>query len=417
MMEALMSKFLGKFSIGMGDRFGREADSQLAAVIAAKNCGVDVTPVWNKSNREHTLIGSRPEDVREAAARAVKSAGWTGAWFTDADHVNLGTFGKFAASCDFFTLDVADKVGKPASDSETASCLASLAGVPGVSHETARASASKYLAAVLEAGRVYKNLSAAKQVEKFVVEVSMDETDRPQTPEEFLCILKMIADEKIPADTIAPRFCGRFNKGIDFRGDLVQFESEFDALVAALVRAKKEFGLKSGLKLSVHSGSDKWSVYPVISRIIRKYGEGLHLKTAGTTWLEELAGLAESGSEGLALCKKIYRLSLPRFDELCGPYKDVLEIVPARIPLVALVDGWSAEEFCRALRNDPFDERFNPDFRQFLHVSFRVAAEQGGEFTDLLEKHHGLIGERVKYNLLKRHIMPLFGSGERKAEN
>ena len=134
----------------------------------------------------------------------------------------------------------------------------------------------------------------------------MDETDTPQTPVELFLILAMIAREEIPAQTVAPKFTGRFNKGVDYVGDLAQFEKEFDEDLSVIAFAVREFGLPETLKLSVHSGSDKFSLYPIINRLIKKHGAGLHVKTAGTTWLEEVIGLAEAGGEGLRLAQEIY---------------------------------------------------------------------------------------------------------------
>src|SRR3984957_10327918 len=105
---------LPKFSIGVGDRFAHQAKAQLAACILAADAGVEVVPVWNKSNREHTIIGSEPSQTRAAADAAVKELGWTKPYFLDADHINLKTVERFLDPCDFFTLDVADMIGKPA---------------------------------------------------------------------------------------------------------------------------------------------------------------------------------------------------------------------------------------------------------------------------------------------------------------
>src|SRR5262249_15231440 len=137
-------------------------------------------------------------------------------------------------------------------------------------------------------------------------EVSMDETDAPQTPPELLIILAAFADEGIPAQTIAPKFTGRFNKGVDYVGNVAQFEKEFSEDLAVIALAVKNYGLPANLKLSVHSGSDKFSIYPAIRRGIGKFNAGLHIKTAGTTWLEEIIGLAEAGGSGLTLAKEIY---------------------------------------------------------------------------------------------------------------
>src|SRR5260221_8793207 len=105
---------LAKYSIGVGDRFAHQAKAQLRACILAAEQGVDVIPVWNKSNREHTIIGSEPGSVRIAADAAVKELGWKKPYHLDADHIRLDTVDRFLAACDFYTLDVADSIGQPA---------------------------------------------------------------------------------------------------------------------------------------------------------------------------------------------------------------------------------------------------------------------------------------------------------------
>ena len=110
---------IGRFSLGMGDRFAHEAAAQLRACQLALDAGVQITPVWNKSNREHMIIGSRPESVLAAAQTAINSSGWKGAFHIDADHVNLNTVEAFLAASDFFTIDVADAIGKPVSQTDT----------------------------------------------------------------------------------------------------------------------------------------------------------------------------------------------------------------------------------------------------------------------------------------------------------
>ncbi len=102
---------LPRYSMGVGDRFALEGRAQLDALIEARRQGVDIAPVWNKSHREHTIVGSRPADVRIEADRAVAARGWTGPYFVDADHISLATVDGFLDSCDFFTLDVADCIG------------------------------------------------------------------------------------------------------------------------------------------------------------------------------------------------------------------------------------------------------------------------------------------------------------------
>lgn len=411
---------LAKYSFGMGDRFGHQAKAQLQAIVEMQRTGTAVTPVWNKSNREHTLIGTEPQSVRAGGAAAVQSLGWKGAWHVDADHIGLATVDRFLDSSDFFTVDVADYSGKAADAASVEHFVDSLRPrfgplrVPGLSApmtldaDTARAAAQKFLLAMQEAGRIYRHISERKG-DGFITEVSVDETDRPQSPEELLLILAMLAAEGIPAQTVAPKFTGRFNKGVDYVGDVAQFAREFEADLCVVRYAVEEFGLPPSLKLSVHSGSDKFSLYPVIRRLVQKHDAGLHVKTAGTTWLEELIGLAESGGEALALVREIYIKALPRFEELVQPYAPVVDIDRTRLPSASEVSRWDSEQIIAALRHDPACPDYNIHFRQFLHVSFKIAGEMKGTYTDALEACENTIAPHVTGNLLDRHLRAIFG--------
>ena len=237
--------------------------------------------------------------------------------------------------------------------------------------------ARKYLAAVLQAGAIYRHVHGKRAGRAFITEVSMDETDAPQTPPELLVILAAIADERMPIQTIAPKFTGRFNKGVDYVGDVVQFEKEFSEDLAVIAFAIRQYGLPANLKLSVHSGSDKFSIYAPIRRSLEKFGAGVHLKTAGTTWLEELIGLAEAGGEGLDLAKQVYAKAFEHRDALCEPYASVIDIDYAKLPDPGVVNGWSSGQYTSALRHDQKNPGFNPDLRQLLHVGFQGGRKDG----------------------------------------
>jgi hypothetical protein len=236
----------------------------------------------------------------------------------------------------------------------------------------------------------------------------MDETPSPQTPIEMLLILAAIADENIPAQTIAPRFSGRFNKGVDYVGNVEIFAAEFEADLAVIDYAVKEFGLPPSLKISVHSGSDKFSIYPVIAEAIRSRDCGLHLKTAGTTWLEEMIGLAEAGGDGLEIAKEVYAAAFDRYDELCAPYADVIDIDITALPDTNSVNSWSGAHFAATLRHDQNCPNYNPNLRQLLHVGYKVAADMDERYLNALEKHAEIIAHNVKENLLERHIKRLW---------
>jgi hypothetical protein len=223
-----------------------------------------------------------------------------------------------------------------------------------------------------------------------------------------LIILAMIADEGIPIQTIAPKFTGRFNKGVDYVGDVAQFSKEFNEDLAAIAYAVKRYGLPKNLKLSVHSGSDKFSIYGAIHEAVERFGAGVHLKTAGTTWLEELIGLAEAGGSGLEIAKEVYAEAFAHQDELTGPYATVIDIDAAQLPAVEVVNGWTSEQFTGALRHDPANPAYNPSFRQLLHVGFKVAAKMGPRYLGALEANEEIVGKNVTENLFERHIKPVF---------
>lgn len=411
---------IGKYSLGIGDRFGHQGKAQLQAILNAAAVGIEIVPVWNKSNREHSYIHSKPEDTRVEADAAVKALAYKGQYFVDADHINLSNVQGFLTSSDFFTLDVANKIGTPSSDTDinafVASCkkYSGTLSIPGIAHpfevdETLlKKIAGKFLAAIHEAGNIYNFIKEKKGADNFVTEVSMDEVESPQTPVEMFFILKMIAGQGIPAQTIAPKFTGRFNKGVDYVGDIKQFAREFEEDVLVIDYAVKEFGLPSNLKLSVHSGSDKFSIYPIMGQIIKKYDKGIHVKTAGTTWLEEVIGLALAGGKGLEMAKRIYKAGLTRQEELCAPYADVIDIKKDLLPSATEVDSWSSEKFANTLRHIPGQADYNPSLRQLIHVGYKIAAEQGEEYTDLLKQHHALVGSCVEENLFDRHLKRLF---------
>lgn len=404
----------------MGDRFARQARAQLQVCARAASLGTDIVPVWNKSNREHITIGSEPAQSRAAADAAVAALRWEKPYFLDADHIRLETVDRFLPHSDFFTINVADWIAKPAPPETVRGFLKRHGevlepiGIEGINRpfQTSRTEleniVNKYLLAVLEAGRIYRHIAENKGAGNFVTEVSMDETDAPQTPVELLVILAALSDEAIPLQTIAPKFTGRFNKGVDYAGDVSQFEREFNQDLAVIRFAVRKYGLPASLKLSVHSGSDKFSIYGAIRRALRRFDAGVHVKTAGTTWLEEVIGLAEGGGGGLVLAREIYAGALEHADELCAPYATVLDVDRNRLPTAAQVGGWTSEQFVSALRHDPKNPAYNPHLRQLLHVGYKIAARMGTRYLNALTEYEPFVTRNVSENLFERHVKPLY---------
>jgi len=411
-----------KYSFGMGDRFGREGRAQLAAVQEINKLGFNVVPVWNKSYREHTIVKTEQSAVAREAADAVKANHFTGNYYVDADHIGLATVDQFIDHSNFFTIDVAHYIGKAPSLEEKKEFLnryrryLGKLSIRGIGHEfvvtqtTLELISDKFLNAIKEVKAIYDHIASKKGASGFIPEVSMDECENAQSPLELFFILAELKYRGVEVQTIAPKFSGLFAKGVNYIGDIEQFAQEFEQDVAVTQHAIKEFGLPKNLKLSVHSGSDKFAIYPAMRKAIQKFDAGIHVKTAGTTWLEEVIGLAQAGGAGLEIAKSIYAQSVARYDELAGPYATVLHIDKSKLPPVNLVSSWSSSQFTDALRHNQSCRDYNPNFRQLIHVGYKIAAEMGDRYMNALEKYRDIVEENVKHNLLDRHLKLLFGA-------
>jgi len=115
-----------------------------------------------------------------------------------------------------------------------------------------------------------------------------------------------------------------------------------------------------------------------------------------------------AGGDGLSIAKEVYAGALSRMDELCGPYETVIDIDRAKLPTAQEVDKWDGERFASVLRHDQSCEHYNLNFRQLLHVAYKIAAEMGTRFSDALDKYEDIIAENVTENIYERHIWPLF---------
>lgn|SRR5699024_930590 len=411
---------LKRFSLGTGDRFGQQGKAQLKAIAKVKEeHDVLITPVWNKSNREHQIIGTEPQDVREEADTATNLLGWDEAYCVDADHITKESVDPFIDCSNFFTIDVAEYIGENSDPADKEAFLrknADLVGnikIPDIEEEFQVTEsfldswADQYLLAIQQAREIFEYIRGEKSGDA-VFEISMDEVETPQRPIELYFILKTAAENGIQINTIAPKFTGDFYKGIDYVGNIEQFATEFEQDILVIAYAVGKFNLSSDLKLSIHSGSDKFSLYPRIHKLLKKHDTGVHLKTSGTTWLEELIGLAEAGNDGLEMVKSMYEEAHGRYDELTGPYKPVININQNALPSPEEFSGWSSKEIVNKLTHNPSHSDFDPQLRQFLHCSYKIAAEQGKTFIDLLHKYEHNIAPKVTNNLYQRHIKPLF---------
>ncbi len=411
---------IDKYSFGVGDRFTKEGVAQLEAIQEINKKGVSVAPVWNKSYREHTIVKTNHSSVAKEAADAVAANGWEGNYYVDADHIGMKIVDEFIDYSNFYTIDVAHFIGEACDPTEKIEFVKrhskylgkmTIPGIDGefdVTTKFLESIADNYLLAIKEVKAIYDHICSKKGKDNFIPEASMDECEIAQSPIELFFILAELKAQDVEIQTIAPKFTGLFAKGVDYIGDVDVFTKEFEQDVAVCQFAKKELGLPESLKLSVHSGSDKFSIYPAIKNAIEKFDAGIHVKTAGTTWLEEVIGLAEAGGKGLEIAKKIYKGSMGRYDELTGPYATVLDIDKSKLPTVDEVNAYTSEQFTKTLIHDQSCADYNPSFRQLIHVGYKIAVELGDEFTSALDEYRDVIAKNVKYNILNRHLSLLF---------
>jgi hypothetical protein len=367
-------------SFGFGDRLGLATPGHIASVKGTK-----FAPIFaQQSIRENTRTGRTPQNVIDDAKRAVDTAKWDAPWGADADHLKaVDDLPPFVdAGYTFFTVDPGEHVDN-AADTDSIKALKqkiasldwdelSVFYLSGSSDqawgqfeaESLMRAAVKYVRAIQHTASMFKRLSELKDA--FDFEMSVDETDAPTTPLEHFFIASELARMGVKFTSLAPRFIGRFEKGVDYIGDLSALDVELSKHAAVTAH----FGT---YKLSLHSGSDKLSVYPLLAK---HWGERIHVKTAGTSYLEALRVMATNEPD---LFLKIYTLGRECYETDKTTYHVSAELskLPKTDDLPALLDDFHA--------------------REVLHVTFGSALSQFGvELKAALAKHNGAYYEGLK---------------------
>ena len=375
-------------SFGFGDRLGLATPGHIAAVTGTK-----LAPIFaQQSVRENARTGRTPQQVLDDARRAVENAGWNAAWGADADHLktvdDLPPF--VEAGYTFYTVDPGAHVDNSA-DNDAVPVLQAkikgradwdeigslylnkdtLTGLPAFEVESLLRAAVKYGQAIAHTVTLYRRLCELNDT--FDFEVSVDETEAPTTPLEHYFIASELKRQGVRFSSLAPRFVGRFEKGVDYIGDLAVLDAE----LAKHAAVTAHFGT---YKLSLHSGSDKFSVYPLIKK---HWGDKIHIKTAGTSYLEALRTLAAAEP---VLFGQIWRLALERYPSDRATYhvSAQAEKVPSGMDGPALLDDFHA--------------------REILHVTFGSALGQfGPTIKAALCKHRDAYEANIRKHF-QRHL-------------
>ncbi|MBN2303366.1 MAG: hypothetical protein JXQ72_02740 [Anaerolineae bacterium] len=389
-----------KTSAGYGDRLGQATPGHIQAAR-----GRDIAPIFaQQSVRENTRTGRTPQQVMDDAMWGVFQAGWHDDWGADADHLKTpDVIAPFVeAGYSFFTVDPSDYVDNDANTDVPAVLQTKVDALPWAAMSTSwddlRArflanlipletftleideekllrAAAKYGRTIPHIASMYGHLTKLMGVRPFDFEVSVDETETPTSMLEHFYIASELQRLGVNWVSLAPRFVGHFEKGVDFIGDL----DELDTNLAQHAAVMRHFG---GYKLSLHSGSDKFTVYPLAA----KHAKGLvHLKTAGTSYLEALRVMAEVDP---ALFREVLDFARGRYDEDRATYH-----VSAKLAKVPAADTLADGDLSGLL--DQFDAR------QVLHVTFGSVLDRWGD------RLHALLDEREdRYAaVLERHFI------------
>jgi len=331
-------------SFGFGDRLGLATPGHIEACRKGK-----LQPIFaQQSVREMSRTQRTPQEVMAAAQRGIQQERWTGPWGADADHLKTreDVESLAAAGFTFFTIDPSAHVQNRADtmkDSELqaavhdvirAGAFSSVSEVENLylnkfhllpdvgklaftDREMLYRAVVKYGQAVAHSQKMAEWIRQATGNRGAEIEVSVDETDTPTSTAEHLFIGLELKRRGVKAISVAPRFIGEFEKGIDYKGDLKAFEASLRQHVAIA----KYCG---PYKISIHSGSDKFSIYPLIGRVC---GDLLHVKTAGTSYLEALRVVARKSP---ALFLEIVQYARSRFEADRASYH--ISAVLSRIP-------------------------------------------------------------------------------------
>ena len=372
-------------TFGVGDRLGVAGPGHLRVISRYRACPI----LAQQSVRELDLTGRDYEQVLDASTWAVFQEGYERPWGADGDHLKSEEWVRTALDIGFtmITADVSDYIRKEyaaKSDGEVGEAYRQLEGsyrrriedtylsmkVDLDTGETIRFSrevlvrtALIYGRAMEHAWRLYRAGVEEKGEGAFDFELSVDETETPTTPEAHVFVALEAKEMGMKIASLAPRFVGEFQKGIDYIGDLKEFERTF-ATHAALAR-------KFGYRISVHSGSDKFSAFPAVGKLTRGR---FHIKTAGTNWLEAVKVIAVKEPE---LYRKLHGAALERFGKATSYYHVTTNLnnVP---PLSEISDAGLPGLFD------------NPDSRQLIHITYGELLrdeEIGREFFAALHKH------------------------------
>ena len=396
-------------SVGTGDRLGMATPGHVRAFK-----GINASPVLaQQSIRELSRTRRSPHEVVDDAMWGVLQAGYRDGFGADADHVKTIDEMNLMLDVGFtmYTVDPGETVDDavagvdPGELSERVAALPwhvlesteedcrrryagrsiAISGYRGgflleLGVQDVLQAAAKYGHALARTVTLYRHLASRCPRDRYVFEVAVDETDTPTNAAEHFFVASELQRLGVRWESLAPRFCGAFFKGVDYVGDPAQFRSEFNKHV----KIAEHFG---GYKLSLHSGSDKFSIYPIVAELA---GDAVHIKTSGTSYLEALRVVA---SVDPALFREI--LARRRYDEERIEY-----CVGADARKVVDVDRLRDEDLPLALDQ--------PDTRQVCHVTFGAVLTSKGRdgrpfLRDRLVKVVSDNEERY-YRLLEEHF-------------
>jgi len=408
------------YSFGFGDRFSLHGNAFISAIQEMEIEDKNIFPVWNKSHTEFHRTGDSPQQMKDTIEHFCVSANWQGKFAQDADHVTLENIDEYVNTCDYFTIDVSGFIRKLAHYDEMDTFIKSnqkyigRLEVPGmkdsfqVFENVITSYAGMYLLAAKKAGELYQYILEKRKGKPFITEISMDEVNYSHSPLELFFILNALAFYKVDFQLISPKFIGRFNKNIEYVGKVEQFEAELDMYMLIMKFAIQEFGLNKSLKLSLHTGSDKFSIFPIIKKMLKKHNSGIHIKTSGIGWLTSLSVIGKKGKTELDLIKSFYQDAYHNFSDIITHFDKVTDINKNNLPEIDQVMHWNGEDFEEALTISASNKKYNPTFRQFMSCAYGVVDKNSEVYKKVVNENIEEINEQIKTELVASYLKPLF---------
>lgn len=407
---------LEKYSVEIDNYFNQQLSSQLAAFKSLSNNDLNVSLVLKRTLANHSLLSSSSSEFQTQVNKATKTFKFEKNVIISSDNITNDTYNFFVNSCNLFTFSVSDFLLKTASESKVQSFTTFVDSIlvnfksenidSAYTSKEVQAFIAKYLGAVEEIAKLYRNLLKDNKNDDFIIEVSLENIDKPLSVVETFFLLSAIAMEDIKLQIFTPKFSGDFLRSTDFNGNKSVFEKELDQNLLLITQMQNKYAIFNNLKLGISSICDKPSLYSTINKALKQYDCGIHLKTTAFSWLNNCYALALANEDSLDFVKSVYAIAYSQIDKLTKAYIKDLKINKEKLPTSADMFMWNAEGMTAVLSLNTDD--YNESVRQLMSVAYSTALEYGDVFSELMTDNATMLEKYQSELLFNNLLKPIF---------